>query len=172
MTPKEMYRAMADNRDEGLLDLPSDDPAAFTRWYRRCRGGGHPFEICRGGNRTHISLHVLERGDGWQLRLAGFSAVRAVETARMAIALSEHGVPFMLEFPEEMLRMLSGEDFLGIVPEDVPVGYNHGDFPKEDRIHSFIHLYVIEDTCELLPGSITWYPLDELVPSGDPAGPE
>ncbi len=171
MTPREMYRAMADNRDEGLLDLPSDDPSAFTRWYRERQGGGHPFEICRGGNRTHISLYVLEHGDGWQLRLAGFSTARAVETARMAIALSEHGVAFMLEFPEEMLRMLSGEDFLGIVPEDIPVGYNHGDFPKEDHIHSYLHLYVIEDTCESLPGSITWYPLDELVPSGDPGGP-
>jgi hypothetical protein len=162
MTPREMYRAMADNRDAGLLEILPDDPAAFARWYRERHLGGHPWEICRGGNRTHISLHVTPRDVGWQLRLAGFSTSRAVETARMAIALSERAVPFVLEQRQEMLRMLTGEDFLGIVPADVPLGYNRGDFPEEDRIYSFVHLYMIEDACGSLPDSIVWYPLKKL----------
>ncbi|MCP4659746.1 MAG: hypothetical protein GY856_30455, partial [bacterium] len=44
----------------------------------------------------------------------------------------------------------------------IPVGYNHGDFPEEDRIHSFIHLAVIEETCGSLPDGIAWYSLAEL----------
>ncbi|MCP4661812.1 MAG: hypothetical protein GY856_40940 [bacterium] len=153
---------MADNRDSGLLEIAPDDPAAFSRWYRERQLGGHPWEICRGGNRTHITLHVTPRGAGWQLGLAGFSTARAVETARMAIALDEHGVPFVLQHREEMLHMLRGEDLVGIVPADIPVGYNHGDFPEEDRIHSFIHLAVIEETCGSLPEGIAWYPLEKM----------
>ncbi len=91
MTPRQMYRAMADNRDAGLLGLPPHDAAAFARWYRERQLGAHPWEICRGGNRTHISLQVVPRDDGWQLFLAGFSTARAVEAARMAIALFERG---------------------------------------------------------------------------------
>ncbi len=162
MTPRQMYRAMADNRDDGLLEIPPDDPAAFSRWYREGRLGGHPWEICRGGNRTHISLYVSPCDGGWQLRLAGFSTARAVETARMALALSEHGAPFVLEWRQEMLRMLAGDDLLGIVPEDIPLGYNHGEFPEEDRIHSFVHLSMIEDACGSLADSVVWYPLGEL----------
>jgi hypothetical protein len=165
MTPREMYRAMADNRDAGLLEIPPDDPSAFSRWYRDRQLGAHPWEICRGGNRTHISLQVTPRGDGWQLFLAGFSMARAIETAKMAIALDESGVPFVLERREEMLSMLRGEDLLGIVPEDIPLGYNHSDFPEEDKIHSFIRLAVIEETCGSLPDSIAWYPLKKLSPA-------
>ncbi len=165
MTLRELYQAMADGRDEGLMELPSDDPAAFSGWYRGSRFGGHPWEICRGGNSTHISLYVMESGDGWQLRLAGFSTVRAVETAKMAVALFERDVPFTLEYKEEMLRMVTGEDLLGIVPGDIPLGYNHGSFPKQDRIHSFIHLDIIEEVCEPVPDSITWYPLERLEPA-------
>ncbi len=162
MTPRKMYRAMADNRDAGLLEIPPRDAAAFARWYRERQLGAHPWEICRGGNRTHISLQVVPRENGWQLILAGFSTARAVETARMAIALFERGVPFVLGHHEEMLRMLTGEDQVGIVPGDIPVGYNHGDFPAEDRIHSFVHLEEIEDACGSFPDGIVWYPMTRL----------
>ena len=83
----------------------------------------------------------------------------------LLIALDDRGVSFVLERREEMLSMLRGEDLLGIVPEDIPLGYNHGDFPEEDKIHSFIHLTVIEETCGSLPDSIAWYPLETLSPA-------
>jgi hypothetical protein len=166
MTPRQMYRAMADNRDDGLLEVSSDDPEAFSRWYRERQLGGHPWEICRGGNRTHISLYAMPLDDGWQFRLAGFSDARAVETARMSVALAERGLPVVLDRREEMLRMLTGEDFVGIVPDDLSLGYNHGDFPAEDRIHSFLHLYMIEEVCDPLPEGIFWYPLEKLEPVG------
>ena len=64
MNAREKYNLMADGRHDGLLDVsPEDDPEAFGRWYRERPRGGHPWEICRGGNTTHISLR-RDREDG------------------------------------------------------------------------------------------------------------
>ncbi len=162
-SPMEKYRVMADNRHEGLLDLPPDDPDAFAAWHRNRAGGGHPFEICRGENATHISLHVTEYQNGWQLFLHGFSVARVVETAKMAIALFERGVPFVLTYKDEMQRMLEGEDFVGIVPDDIGLGYDHKEFPKEDKVYSFAHLWMIREIDEGLVSKINWYPFPKLI---------
>lgn len=54
-TPKEQYYLHADGRDEGLKDLDPDDPEAFHAWlHDYSHGGGHPWEVCRGGNSTHV----------------------------------------------------------------------------------------------------------------------
>lgn len=56
-TPKEQYYLHADGRDDGLKDLNPDDPEAFHAWlHDYSRGGGHPWEVCRGGNSTHVSV--------------------------------------------------------------------------------------------------------------------
>ena len=65
----ELYIRYADGRDEGLtgkgsglfsgpgIDLSS--PEAWEAWFfDRTRRGGHPWEVCRGGNSTHVSLVV------------------------------------------------------------------------------------------------------------------
>ena len=161
-SPVDKYRVMADNRDEGLLDLPRGDPNAFATWQRNRTGGGHPWEICRGGNSTHISLHVTKYEKGWQLYLSGFSAARVVETAKMAIALFEHSVPFVLADKNEMRRMLTGEDFVGIVPDDIGLGYNQQEFPKENRIYSFAHLWMVRELNEGLVSKTRWYPIPKL----------
>lgn len=49
-TPKEMYYALADGRDDGLKNVPMDDPAAFKEWRDRNGpyyefNGSHPWEI-------------------------------------------------------------------------------------------------------------------------------
>lgn len=107
MSPREKYEAMADLRHGGLLDIDPESPNAFRDWYT---GGGwagtHPWETCRGGNTTHISLQVARKGDGWQLYLDGF--YRAVEVAKMAIALFDNDVPFVLLKKDEMLRIKRG----------------------------------------------------------------
>ncbi len=159
-----MYRRMADQRDDGMLSLPPDDAAAFDQWMNHGRRGGHPFEICRGGSSTHISLYPRKRETGWQLQLAGFSRARIAETARMALALHRGGAPLVIQDKEEMLRMLTGIDFIGIVPDDEHVGYNHSSFPREDRIFDFAHLWEVEAVCGAVPDSIHWYPLDEIRP--------
>lgn len=65
MSGLEMYKAMADGRHEGLVDLPEDSTEAIIKWYHSSRFGGHPWEICRGGNTTHIALGILEERGKW-----------------------------------------------------------------------------------------------------------
>lgn len=60
--------------------------------------------------------------------------------------------------------MLTGTDFIGIVPDDVPVGYNRGSFPGEDRIFDVARLWQIEEARGSVPECIYWYALEELCP--------
>lgn len=83
LTPKEQYKRMADMRDEGLTKIRGNSAKAFAEWYHSNRGGGHPWEICRGGTRTHINLYVRplkdeRNADKWELLLRGSSLGKAV----------------------------------------------------------------------------------------------
>ena len=59
--------------------------------------------------------------------------------------------------------MLKGEDFIGIVLDDIDFGYNRQEFPKEDRIYSFAHLWMIREINEGLVSKISWYPFPKLI---------
>jgi len=162
-SPREKYLKMADLRHGGLLDIAENDPNAFAGWYKsRTWSGSHPWEICQGGNSTHISLQVVPYKNGWQLYLEGFSSARAVETAKMSIALHTYKVPFILPHKEEMLRMLQGEDYIGIVPDNVTPRYCHACFPEKDHIYDFINLWSIAEDQDKLKDEIIWYPVQIL----------
>lgn len=159
LSPREKYWRMADGRHGGLLDIMADSPGEFACWYRSgAGGGGHPWEICRGGNSTHVSLYVSKKDDGWCLTLAGSSVNRVEETVRMAVALFDRGIPFDLRDAEEILRMARGEDYIGIVPETVFPRYCHSLFPKADRIIDFMNLGW--EYREAIVIMAFWYPLE------------
>ncbi|MBL7965573.1 MAG: hypothetical protein JNK09_01145 [Prolixibacteraceae bacterium] len=131
LTPKEKYLKMADGRDGGLRELEENSPSAFQEWYHSSSWlGGHPWEICRGGNSTHISLYISEVQGKWRVRLAGSSIVRVEETVKMTVTLYDNGVPFELSDAENILLMVTGNDYIGIVPEYIFPRYCHGLFPK------------------------------------------
>jgi len=107
LSAREKYSSMADRRDDGLSEINGDSPKAFRDWLNGpSRMGGHPWEICRGGNSTHISLYVSQEGDHWKLTLAGSSRVRVEETVRIALAFIDQKIPFHLRDGEEILRMV------------------------------------------------------------------
>lgn len=165
MTAREKYDRMADGRHEGLLDVsPADDPRAFRRWFRERPRGGHPWEICRGGNATHISLQVVEEDGGWTIWLAGLSAARCVETVKMAVSLHEQGIPVHVVQGEDLLRMVRGEDNLGIVPDGVSPRYASSLFPDEDRVLQCVEFWSLEPYAEALLPCIEWYPVKSSVP--------
>ena len=91
LSPRELYLAHADRRHDGLLDLPEDSAEAFADWKKNGEKGGHPWEVCRGGNSTHISLYVRRNENGWWLELAGSSHIRSVETIKFYLALMKSG---------------------------------------------------------------------------------
>ena len=161
LTAKEKYIAMADGRDCGLTGLNEESHQDFNSWYETERNcGGHPWEICRGGNSTHISLYICKEKGGWYLRLEGSSIARVIETIKMAIALYKSEIPFILGRAEEIYRMACGVDYIGIVPETVTPRYCHSYFPKEDKIIDFMNLGT-EKAEEIIKRAF-WYPLPEV----------
>jgi hypothetical protein len=159
----EKYLSLADGRDAGLRNIEADSPQAFYNWYHSGdRHGGHPWEICRGGNSTHISLFVLENAGKWAVRLAGSSIVRVEETVRMAIALYENKIPFELSDSAQIVDMISGNDFIGIVPENIVPRYCQHLFPQKDRIIDFMNLNFEKECESKIIEKIQWYPLDKI----------
>ncbi|MEI6889986.1 MAG: hypothetical protein ACOYM0_12655 [Bacteroidales bacterium] len=167
LSAREKYSSMADRRDDGLSEINGDSPKAFRDWLNGpSRMGGHPWEICRGGNSTHISLYVSQEGDHWKLTLAGSSRVRVEETVRIALAFIDQKIPFHLRDGEEILRMVTGSDYIGIVPDyRLPV-YCHSLFPREDRIIDFMNLDR-EDEDQVISLAY-WYPLEKVLVQGGP----
>ncbi|MDP2113951.1 MAG: hypothetical protein Q8K69_07820 [Bacteroidota bacterium] len=159
----EKYLSMADGRDAGLRNIEADSPQAFYNWYHSGNTlGAHPWEICRGGNSTHISLFVSENTGKWAVRLAGSSIVRVEETVRMALAMYENKIPFELSDAEQIVDMVSGNDFIGIVPDHVVPRYCHNLFPKEDRINDFMNLNFEMEFESKIIKKTQWYPLDNI----------
>jgi len=160
LSDKELYRKHADGRDEGLLNLDEVSSGDFESWYfDKTHYGGHPWEVCRGGNSTHISLYVMHDEEGWWLSLAGSSLGRSVETVKFYLALSEKGLPIFLYKGREILKMLTGKDYIGIVPEGVIPRYCDWMFPDE-KLLSFMNLpWEERDEVEK---ATTWHTIKEV----------
>ena len=78
----------------------------------------------------------------------------------MAVSLHNKHIPFMLRDAEEILKMVTGEDFIGIVPDTVIPSYCHGSFPAPDRIIDFMNLG-LNKANEIIEKSF-WYPLERI----------
>ena len=190
----ELYIRYADGRDEGLtgkgmglcsgsgIDLTS--PAAWDAWFfDRARRGGHPWEVCRGGNSTHVSLFVCHDGReaefrhrvgelsdeefraaeqswGYYYVVAGKAWNRAVESVRFYVALKRAGLPAVLRDARAILARFKGEDLIGVVPRDVIPVYCEGMFPKScGTILDFMHVY--DEDIAAFGDKIEWLLEDE-----------
>lgn len=140
LSDKEQYYMHADGRDEGLKYIDPNDPAAFAEWLDNPkRGGGHPWEVCRGGNSTHVSLIVYHDDKGYYMYLSGSSVGRTVETIKFYLALSEAGYPVYISEADLLIERLRETEKIGIVPDGIFPRYCHNMFPGEDII-SFMNL--------------------------------
>ena len=159
MSAVELYSRHADGRDEGLRELDQDSEEAFSDWFHdKERFGGHPWEVCRGGNSTHISLYIQHDEEGWSFALAGSSWSRSVETVKFYLALVNHNIPVRLRDGQELLAMVTGKDYIGIVPEDVFPRYCSTYFPGENII-DYMNLPHEERT--LVIEKAVWFPMEE-----------
>ena len=184
----ELYLHYADGRDEGLTGtgyglnegpgIDFDDPTAWDSWYFGNRGGGHPWEVVRGGNSTHVDLFVRHdrRHLEWKLRFGEISEDeyekrieragyyfeirgkhRPLEAVTFYLVLSDAGLPVVLADAEEILARFLGTDLIGIVPHHVSPRYCESLFPdKYGRIIDFMHVY--DEDIESLKPFIEWIP--------------
>lgn len=137
---REQYYLHADGRNDGLGEIDPDSPSAFLAWFTgSTRHSGHPWEIARGGNSTHISLYPQYKADDFTFLLAGSSVSRTVETVNFYLALRRAGLPVYMEDGSILADRLTGNEKIGIVPERVLPVYCENLFPGE-RIISFKNL--------------------------------
>lgn len=135
MSPRDQYDKHADGRDEGLGEIDPDSPEAFLQWLtNRDRRGGHPWEVCAGGNSTHIDLFVRHDADGYYLVLAGSSWGRTIETVKFYLALHRKGLPVCVREAKTLVERMQETEKIGIVPEGVYPVYCEGRFPDEHII--------------------------------------
>ena len=151
--PRARYVRWADGRDEGLRDIPEDDAEAFMAWYHGKRFGGHPWEVIRGGNSTHVDLFVSDDDDGWYFAVAGKH--RIMEAVRFFLAIRKEGMPVTLIDGEKILRAVKGEDFIGIVPEGVFPRYCEGRF-KGVPVLDFMNLWPDDTENEEFMKAVRW----------------
>ena len=159
-TPKELYLKHADGRDEGLRNVRENSPDAFAKWYEHDRyGGGHPWEVCRGGNSTHVSLFVNHQEQGYFFSVAGKSWSRSVEAIKFFLALHRSGLPVVIFDGKELAARVAGVDKIGIVPQGVLPRYCESLFPNE-KILDFMNLPY--DNREKFASYVVWQDVPEV----------
>ncbi len=187
LSPIDQYYRHADGRDEGLNSRgqgvssgPGIDPNlpdAWDEWFfDRNRFGGHPWEVCRGGSFTHLSLFVMHDRDelewkiqsgeirtenverhpcGYYFIVAGTH--RIFEAVNFYTALRAAGLPVLLSGGNEIMARLDGTDYVGIVShnstwreceEIIPESYG--------PIIDFIHVY--DEEMKKFGDQIEWIP--------------
>ena len=140
LSPRDQYKKHADGRDAGLDKIDPNSPEEFEQWLtNRDRWGGHPWEVCAGGNSTHIDLFVRHDADGYYLVLAGSSWGRTIETVKFYLALHRKGLPVCVREANTLVKRMQETEKIGIVPEGVWPVYCEGRFPDE-HIISFRNL--------------------------------
>ena len=169
LSGRELYKQNADGRHEGLLDIDSNSAQDFADWIDRKhpkRGaGGHPWEIKRGGNTTHIDLSVYRPYPGtaeFKVELRGESLGRLAETIRMFLAIQKEGLPISLADPEGARKRLLAQDYLGIVPAYETLHRANQHFRKEQGVYDVLHYDDLGRAKRRLTPFITWEPLPIL----------
>ncbi len=162
LTPKLQYRKHADGRDEGLSEIDPDSPEAFATWYdSKSRGYGHPWEVCRGGNSTHIDLYAHHDKSGWYLTVAGSSLWRSAEAIKFFVALYKAGIPVSIHEADRLKNRLLGTEKIGIVPDGVFPSYCHSFF-KGENVIDFRNLPFEEDLRDTMAARCTWQPIEPV----------
>lgn len=160
LSPRDQYYRNADGRDEDLREIDPDSPEAFETWLtRKDRYGGHPWEVCRGGNSTHIDCIVHKDEGGYFLIISGSSLWRTVETVKFYLAVLRAGYPVFILDAGILVERFRETELVGIVPEGVIPCYCSSWFP-DGGVASYMNLPE-EKREELLPHCV-WQPLDRV----------
>lgn len=147
LSGRQMYERYADGRDEGLLEIAGDSKEEFADWidgkHPKRTTGGHPWEIKRGGNTTHIDLFVsrprYHEKKGFVVGLRGRSSSRLKETIGMFLGIHEAGLPITIDDPEGIRKRLLGQDNIGIVPCFHSLHRANQHFHEHDSVYDVLY---------------------------------
>jgi len=168
----EMYQHYADGRHEGLLDIDLDSEEEFAAWIdgthlKRDRGG-HPWEIKRGGNTTHIDLSVsrpsYHEKKGFIITVGAHAISRLAEAIRMFLALQASGLPITICDPDAIAKRLLAQDNIGIVPCYESLHRANQGYPEDQEVHDVMHYDDLGIYKRRIKSFITWHPLPLLIP--------
>lgn len=171
LTGREMYERYADGRHEGLLDIDETSPNEFASWidgtHPKRTTGGHPWEIKRGGNTTHIDMYVTRpryKKEGFQIIIRAPALGRLAEALRMFLAIHAEGLPIMMDDAEGVRKRLLGQDNIGIIPEYQTLHRANQQFEKTKDVYDVMYLSDLGRYKRRLTRFISWEPLPFLVP--------
>lgn len=168
----ELYKQYADGRDNGLLDINPDSTEEFADWidgtHPKKTDGGHPWEIRRGGNTTHIDLYVsrpsYHEKEGFIVTLFGPSTIRLKETICMFLGLYDAGLPITIRDPEDIRKRLLAQDNIGIVPCYETLHRADENFTAEQAVFDVMHFDELGKFKRRIKPFITWDALPILKP--------
>ena len=140
LTNKELYLKYADGRDEGLSKVDENNSAQFDKWYNDdTKFGGHPWEIIRGHSFARVNLRVGHDEFGYYLSLDGSKILRKIEIAKIFNVFNKNGIPIQIYNVDVIKNSLSGDDYIGIVPNEIaPIAC--GVYFKEYKPLEFMHI--------------------------------
>ncbi len=171
LSGRELYKRYADGRDEGLLSIHANSKEEFADWidgnHKFKSGGGHPWEIKRGGNTTHISLYVSRPSyskEGFKIQLRGASIGRLKETICMFLAIHDAGLPITIDNPEGIRKRLIAEDNIGIMPSYCSLHRGNQHFHKDQHVFDVLHFDDLGKYKRRIKPFVTWEQLPILRP--------
>ncbi|MCB1073302.1 MAG: hypothetical protein KDK96_09420, partial [Chlamydiia bacterium] len=171
LTGREMYKCYADGRHEGLLEINPNSITEFADWIddkhpKRSRGG-HPWEIKRGGNTTHIDLNVFRPSydnTNFIVSLGGASISKLKETICMFLGIHEAGLPISISDPEGIRKRLLAQDNIGIFPYYNSLHRADQYFHEHDDVYDVLYFDDLGKYKRRITPFIIWEPLPILKP--------
>lgn len=172
LSGRELYRMFADGRDDGLLEIDGDSQQEFADWidgkHPKKGMGGHPWEIKRGGNTTHITLAVYRppysQRNRFIIELCGEAWTRFAETLKMLYAIHEAGLPITITNPESVRKRLLAQDNVGVIPSYDSYHRANQYFPAKQDVFEVLHYKDLGRYKRRITPFITWEPLPILRP--------
>ncbi len=172
LSGREMYKRYADGRHEGLLDIDENSQQEFSNWidgkHAKRTSGGHPWEIKRGGNTTHIDLSVFRpsfhKKEEFKIELRGASINRLVETIKMFLAIFDTSLPISIADPEGIRQRLLAQDNIGIIPCYDSLHRANQRFRDSQHVYDVVYYDDLGRYKRRITPFITWEPLPVLKP--------
>ncbi|MBW1801354.1 MAG: hypothetical protein JRJ85_11585, partial [Deltaproteobacteria bacterium] len=130
--------------------------------------GGHPWEIKRGGNTTHIDLSVSRpsflRKEGFRIELRGASIHRLAETIKMFLAIFDASLPISIADPEGIRKRLLAQDNIGIIPRYHSLHRANQHFRDDQHVYDALYYDDLGRYKRRITPFIAWEPLPVIKP--------